>query len=212
LRPPPFPWNKVEEEAASDAAVHPFSSVADEVVASQDGVVIERVRNFAKQWGLLNHSHREQRLSHFLGAAAAVWDGFEWKDDGGRFTSGVQRARVSPEFDEQRRPYLLVAASTLSDFCAFEFMEYVGTSGSYFCCANPKCGKLGPTPKAVNPTAGGRPRKYCNEACEKVHSRLKAKGLPMEGAAREAVRHRARVNEAVVSRIHAGAEVRSARR
>jgi hypothetical protein len=208
---PPFPWDKREEEVASDARGYSFSTVADEIVASPDGVVIERVLGFAKQWGLLSHSHVEQRLADFLGAAVDIWESFEWKEDGGRFISGLQCARVSggrftgahasPEFDEQGRPCLLVAASTLSEFCSFEFMEYAGTSCSYFSCANPKCGRLGPTPKAVNPTAGGRPRKYCNEACEKVHSRLKAKGTPAEGAATEAVRIRARVRDVVVSRI-----------
>jgi hypothetical protein len=72
-------------------------------------------------------------------------------------------------------PYLLVAASTLGDFCAFEFMECAGISGGYYCCENPKCAKFGPGTKTVYEEVGGRPRKYCNEACEKVHSRLKAK-------------------------------------
>ena len=117
---PPFPWDKREEEVASDVQVYPFSTVADEVVAAQDGVVIKRVLAFAKQWGLLGHSHVELRLPDLLGAAVDVWDSLEWKEDGGRFASGLKRAGVSPEFDEQGRPYLLVAASTLGDFTAFE--------------------------------------------------------------------------------------------
>ena len=89
---PPFPRSKWEEERASDNwSYDPFSTIADEVVAAPDGVVIERVLAFAKQWGLLGQSHVEQPLSDILVKAVGVRECFEREEDGRLFIIPAQR-------------------------------------------------------------------------------------------------------------------------
>jgi hypothetical protein len=186
----------------ANTARYPFRSVEEEAALS-DGVIADRVVTFVKTWGLLRkppgftasgHTVEpefppvpgvvglvvppEQSLSEFLQMAVDLRKALASPKEALPMSVHLSRcsgAHIAQEADERGSPYLLATARTLFDFCCMQFSVMVAIGGSYYCCANPNCRKFGPNPKVEYPEIGGRPRKYCSEACDKVDYRLRAK-------------------------------------